>query len=86
MRSQSVDTPEDVERIQIRLYREMGPRGRLAAALALNNALEVIARAGIRARYGDLPAAEERLRLFALRLSAEEMRAAFGWDPRARGA
>lgn len=77
----SADPAADVEGIQVRRFREMGPRGRLKATLELNAALERLALAGIRARYGRLPADQERLRLFALRLGRAEMRAAFGWDP-----
>ena len=82
MRTQSIDTPEEVERIQIRRYREMGPRRRLEAALALNAALDRLALAGIRARHGRSGSPEtERLRLFALRLSREQLRAAFPRAP-----
>jgi hypothetical protein len=86
MRTQSIDTPVEVERLLIERYRAMGPRGRLAAALELNAELEQLARAGIRARYGELPPQEERLRLFALRLGHDPMRLAFGWDPGNAGA
>jgi len=85
MRAQSVDTPLDVERLQIERYREMGPRRRLVAALELNAALDLVARAGIRARNGALSAEQERLQLFALRLDRDQMRTAFGWDPGAPG-
>ena len=86
MRTQSIDTPEEIERIQIRRYRGMGPRRRLEAALELNAALDRLALAGIRARHGGtISAEEERLRLFALRLSRSEMRAAFGWGPGSLG-
>ena len=81
MRTQSVDTSPEIEAIQVRLFREMGPRGRLTAAAELNDALDDLARAGIRSRHGDLPEAEARLRLFALRLSREQMVHAFDWDP-----
>ncbi len=81
MRTQSVDTPPEIEAIQVQVFREMGPRGRLAAAAELNEALDDLARAGIRSRHGELPEAEARLRLFALRLSREQMVQAFGWDP-----
>jgi hypothetical protein len=82
VRTQSIDTPEMVERIQIRRYRDMGPRRRLEAALALNAALDRLALAGIRARHGRSGSPEtERLRLFALRLSRDQMRAAFDHDP-----
>ncbi|MEO7972081.1 MAG: hypothetical protein ABIU84_00730 [Thermoanaerobaculia bacterium] len=82
MRSQSIDTPADVERVQLGRFRAMGPRARLESALALNAALDRLAIAGIRARHGvALSPLEERLHLFALRLNREEMRLAFGWDP-----
>jgi inhibitor of KinA sporulation pathway (predicted exonuclease) len=81
VRTQSVDTPPEVEAIQVRLFCEMGPRGRLAAALELNEALDNLAMAGIRSRHGALQDTESRLRLFALRLSREQMVDAFGWDP-----
>ena len=85
MRTQSIDTPEWVERIQLQRYREMGPRQRLEAALELNAALDRLALAGIRSRHGGaISPAEQRLRLFALRLSRGDMRAAFGWDPGSR--
>lgn len=85
MRTQSMDTPEEVERLLIERYRAMGPRGRLAAALELNAELELLARAGIRAREGELSPEEERLRLFSLRLGRDAMRVAFGWDPGSAG-
>lgn len=81
MRTQSVDTPQEIEEIQVQLFREMGPRGRLAVAAELNEALDDLARAGIRSRHGELPEAEARLRLFALRLSRQQMVQAFAWDP-----
>lgn len=81
VRTQSMDTPPEIEAIQIRLYCEMGPRGRFAAALELNDALDHLALAGIRSRHGALADNESRLRLFALRLSREQMIGAFGWDP-----
>lgn len=82
MRTQSIDTPEEVERIQIRRFRDMGPRRRLEVALALNAALDRLALAGIRARAGGIESpGAERLRLFALRLDREQMRAAFRYDP-----
>lgn len=79
MRTQSRDTPADIERRQIESYRELGPVGRLEVALALNAALDEIACAGIRARHPGISEREERLRLYALRLGAEEVERAFGW-------
>lgn len=50
MRPQSVDTPLEIEAIQLQRFREMGPGDRLAVAADLNEALDDLARAGIRAR------------------------------------
>jgi hypothetical protein len=81
VRTQSIDTPAELEGLQIARFRQMGPRARLAAALELNELLDRLAVAGLRARHGPLPADEERVRLFALRLDPLQMRAAFGWSP-----
>ncbi|MND02311.1 hypothetical protein D3C83_216470 [compost metagenome] len=59
----------------------MTPAEKLGEALELDRALDVLALAGIRLRHGRLPAREERLRLFSLRLGRETMIRAFGWDP-----
>ena len=85
METQSVDTPPDIEEMVIRRYREMGPLGRLRAALDKNRAVESLALAGIRHRHGALEEREQRLRLFALRLDREDMVRAFGWDPEIEG-
>jgi hypothetical protein len=85
MCTQSVDTPPEVEARLIERYRELGPAGRLEAALSLNAALDEVALAGIRARHGDGDPRAERLRLFSLRLDRDQMRNAFGWDPEREG-
>jgi hypothetical protein len=85
VRTQSIDTPPEVEQQLLRRYREIGPAGRLAAALELNAALEELALAGIRARHGRTDEREEKLRLFALRLDRDQMVSAFGWDPDLEG-
>ncbi len=85
MVSQSVDTPPEVEARQIERYRDLGPAGRLAAALELNAALDELALAGIRARHGRTSTGDERLRLFALRLDRDQMVRAFSWDPDREG-
>lgn len=84
MQLQSIDTPAEVEKVQIDRYREMGPRERLMRVADLNAALDRLALAGLRARRTEPLSPElERLHLFALRLSRAEMRSAFGWDPTA---
>ncbi|MCI0433812.1 MAG: hypothetical protein L0271_09180 [Gemmatimonadetes bacterium] len=85
MRSAS-DTPLAVERVLIEGYRRMAPREKLDRVIALNRAVEQLARARIRAQYGkDLSDRELRLRLAALRLDRRVMVEVFGWDPRIRG-
>ena len=86
MRTQSIDTPPEVEEVLVRRLREMGPARRLESALELNRALDALARIGIRERHGsDLSEQEARLRLFALRLERAEMVDAFDWDPEKEG-
>lgn len=79
------DTPKSVERILIDGYRRMTPAEKLQRVVALNHAVEQMASAGLRARHGDMPEHERRLRLAALRLDAGVMRDVFGWDPAVRG-
>ncbi|KAB2967097.1 MAG: hypothetical protein F9K18_04720 [Thermoanaerobaculia bacterium] len=86
MRTQSVDTPPEVEEMLVRRLREIGPRARLQATLDLNRTLEALALLGIRSRHGEgLGERQVRLRLFALRLDRDHMVRAFGWDPEKEG-
>jgi len=86
MRTQSIDTPPEVEEVLVRRLSELGPRARLESALDLNRSLEALALVGIRRRHGvGLGEREERLRLFALRLDRDDMVRAFGWDPEKEG-
>ncbi len=80
------DTPPEMERVLIEGYRAMTPRQKLERVVALNRALDQLARARLRAQYGDeLPEREIRLRLAALRLDREVMIKVFGWDPHEHG-
>lgn len=86
MRSQSIDTPLEVEAVLIRRFQELGPRGRLEAALALGEDLDRLALAGVRLRHRHrLDVREEQLRVFALRLDRESMIRAYHWDPAGGG-
>ncbi len=86
MRSRVSDTPPAVERMLIDGYRRMAPQEKLERVVALNRALEQLARARLRAQYGEnLSERELRLRLGALRLDRDLMVEAFGWDPRVHG-
>ena len=67
-------------------YRAMSPRQKLERIVALNRALEQLARARLRAQYGaSLSEQEIRLRLAALRLDRKTMIDVFGWDPHEHG-
>jgi hypothetical protein len=86
MRTQSPDTPAEIERRLVEEYRRMSPGQRLMMAMEMNRAVQQMAAARIRAQYGpDLPERELRLRLAALWIDRDTMVRAFGWDPRAEG-
>jgi hypothetical protein len=80
------DTSPAVERLLIDGYRRMSAGEKLRRVVAMNHALEQLASARLRVRYGpDLSERELRLRLGALRLDADVMRDVFDWDPRVHG-
>ena len=80
------DTSPAAERVLIEGYRRMSPQQKLERVVALNRALEQLARARLRAQYGEqMPEREMRLRLASLRLDRETMIKAFDWDPEERG-
>lgn len=86
MRTQSPDTPAEIEQRLVDEYRRMSPGQRLMMALEMNRSVQQMAAARIRAQYGpDLPERELRLRLAALWIDRDTMVRAFGWDPRAEG-
>ena len=79
------DTSPEAEAFLIEGYRRMSPAEKLRRVASLNRALTQLAAARIRARYGDIPDEEMRLRLGALRLGRETMVRVFGWDPEEKG-
>jgi hypothetical protein len=82
----SSDTAPAVEQFVIDGYRGMSPAEKLGRVVALNRALDQLATARLRSRYGsELGGEELRLRLAALRLDAKLMADAFGWDPAVHG-
>ena len=86
MRTQSPDTPAEVEAFWLEGLRRMTPEQRFFAALDLSSAARQIALAGIRARHGSQLSERELLLHYAsLFLDRETMVKAFGWDPRERG-
>lgn len=86
MKTQSSDTPPEIEEILLEGYRRMSPREKLERVMDLNRSAQEMAAARIRAQYGpDLSDRELRLRLAALWLDRETMVRAFGWDPEIQG-
>jgi hypothetical protein len=86
MKPSVTDTSPDAERVLLEGYRRMSPREKLQRVVALNGALERLARARIRAQYGERLADRElQLRLGALRLDRSVMVRVFGWDPDVEG-
>lgn len=86
MKTQSLDTPPEVEEIVLERYRQMSPLERLRQVFELNYMAQSLAEMRIRAQYGpDLSEREIRLRLAALWLDRETMIEAFGWDPEVEG-
>lgn len=80
------DTAAAAERVLIDGYRRMNPSDKLRCVVALNRALDQLARARIRKQYGEqLSPRELRLRLAALRLDRDVMVMVFGWDPEVHG-
>jgi hypothetical protein len=80
------DTAPAVEQLVLEGYRRMSPAEKLGRVVALNHALDQLATARLRARYGSqLSDQELRLRLAALRLDASVMADVFGWDPAVHG-
>jgi hypothetical protein len=81
----SRDTSLTAERVLLDLYRALTPAQKLHAIVELQKASDQLALAGIRRRHPDLSAAEQRLRLAALKYSRALMVDAFGWDPETHG-
>jgi hypothetical protein len=86
MRTQSPDTPPEIEEMLLERYRRMTPQEKLQQVVDLNRAAQQMAAARIRAQYGpDISERELGLRLAALWLDRETMVKVFGWDPEKEG-
>ena len=57
------DTSETVARVVVERYREMTPAQRVRLTASMYDAAIVLARAGIREQFGDLPETEARAQL-----------------------
>lgn len=86
MKTQSPDTPPEIEAILLEGYRRMTPFEKLMQVFELNYMAQSMAAMRIQAQYGpDLSERELRLRLAALWVDRETMIEAFGWDPEVEG-
>lgn len=84
-RTQSEDTFEEIERLQIEAWRTWTPAEKLARMVAMTRRLQEIQLAEIRRRHPDADDRELKMRLASRRLEPELMRRAFGWDPDVEG-
>ena len=71
------DTAGDVEALQIDRWRAMTPVEKLALVSSLSNAVNELAKAGIKQRYPDASDRERFLRLALLRLGPDLARRAY---------
>ena len=86
MKTQSLDTPPEIEEMVLNRYRKMTPFERLLQVWELNRMAQYMAALRIQTQYGpELSERELRLRLAALWLDRETMIKAFGWDPEVEG-
>ena len=84
-RTQSEDTSEAIERLQVEAWRSWTPAEKLARMVAMTRRLQEIQLAEIRRRHPDADEWELKMRLASRRLDPELMRRAFGWDPDVEG-
>jgi hypothetical protein len=84
-RTQSEDTSEEIERLQIEAWRTWTPAEKFARMVAMTRRLQEIQLAEIRRRHPDADAWELKMRLASRRLDPELMRRAFGWAPDVEG-
>jgi hypothetical protein len=85
-RPQALDTPLEIEAMQLERYRRMSPAQKLSLVADLSLASRQLAEARIRAQQGqDVSRREIRLRLASLYLDRSTMIDAFGWDPEVEG-
>jgi hypothetical protein len=81
-----MDTHPDVEERLVQGYRSMSPQEKLQRVVSLNRALDELAQARLRERYGENPSERDiRLRLAARYLDRETMIKVFHWDPDEHG-
>lgn len=79
------DTAPEVEAMMVERWRQMTPAEKMATVTELNEAVEMLAWAGVRTRHPEATEEESRMRVAALRLGRDLMMEVYGWDPDERG-
>ena len=83
--SQLSDTHPRIQQLLIEGYRRMTPQQKLQQVSELTKAVQLLALARIRKKYGNISEREQRLRLASLWLDRETMIKVFDWDPEKEG-
>lgn len=78
-------TPEDFERLQIELYRQMSPVQKLKIVFDLNAAAEALHTIDVRSRYPNASEREIRIRVASRRIPPDLMKKFFDWDVEKEG-
>jgi len=83
--TQAHDTPPHIHKMLIEGYRNMSPQQKLKQVSELTLAVQQLALARIRKRYGNCSEREQQLRLASLWLDRDTMMRVFQWDPEKEG-
>ena len=76
-----LDTTPEAHRVQVQVYRRMGPEGRLRRAMTMCDEAREVAQAGIRARHPEYGDEGVRWALYRLLLGDALFRAAYPGRP-----
>jgi hypothetical protein len=79
------DTPVEVERQMLELWRRATPDQKLARVFGIGHMINELARADTRLRYPTATPREIELRIASRTLDRDTMLRAFGWDPELQG-
>jgi hypothetical protein len=85
MKAPPNDTPPEIQKILIEGYRRMTPQQKMQRVSEMTKAVQQLALARIRKKYGDISERERRLRLASLWLDRDTMIRVFDWDPHKEG-
>lgn len=78
----ATDTSPEAERVQMAIWRRLGPSGRVALAVRLSDDVRELARAGIRRRHPNYDERDVELALWRMTLGDALFTAAYPGAPR----